>query len=393
MAAALKRARPTPDVDAYQRAWKRRQQAAGITAFPTKRDALEYADAHQHELVVALDKLVAPGAKVCEFATCCDVPDFLRRTASLSPRHFYEIVRAERPRYHYADVEIEAGDIGPTLPDPNTVRAAVTAFFADVFQTVLGVHAQEPTVTTASTDAKVSLHLVWRAAGHFRDHDTHHKPFIDAAWHLLLTHPGFAHHRAALSRRATASAHARTHRFMVDFSVYQRDKQMRTLGSTKAHSTRVLRKWDAQAALPDTDFFITNVHPDSTVLPDSAVPHAAAPPARPISTVPRAAARHAPARTELPDNVVTHATELMQQVHPDARCTGSSKWLGNGGSLGVVEFSKSATACPFKRAPHRSNRANVHVEPHTLRCLYHCFGCNKRAPLPLPTRQLCGGVL
>ena len=85
MAAALKRARPTPDVDAYQRAWKRRQQAAGITAFPTKRDALEYADAHQHELVVALDKLVAPGAKVCEFATCCDVPDFLRRTASLSP--------------------------------------------------------------------------------------------------------------------------------------------------------------------------------------------------------------------------------------------------------------------------------------------------------------------
>ena len=44
MAAALKRARPTPDVDAYQRAWKRRQQAAGTTAFPTKRDALEYAD-------------------------------------------------------------------------------------------------------------------------------------------------------------------------------------------------------------------------------------------------------------------------------------------------------------------------------------------------------------
>ncbi|KAI8599788.1 origin of replication binding protein-domain-containing protein [Dissophora ornata] len=226
---------------------------------PPQQRAFAHADANHDDFFVGHNNKSRTGKTYCVYASYPDLPAFLQAYSSIpdEERCFNELIREGRECAEYYDVDWELNDDDKDgNPELAGLEQQVLASFLEArnqFAPEYPVLEEQCRVLSASSlggaKKKVSLHIVISQYVFENNHE-HMKAFMD-------------NFKAA---RGGASDPVPTK--YIDESVYTRNHGIRILGSSKrGDPSRKLVRADWHAAsrdAHDSEFFITNVQPDST---------------------------------------------------------------------------------------------------------------------------------
>jgi exonuclease III/ribonuclease HI len=178
--------------------------------------------------------------------------DFIKRAEKIYHQNWFEQIRTESPRRFGADIEVELDATileNGLLPSNEEVKSKVTTFFALMFEECLGKQRASKLTSHcsfASTSTKTSMHILWDGY-HFPNYSLETK-FANHCWMFLnetadrpdseCSTPLQRAGRELIINPSPPLHKRRTKRFMIDFSVYTRNRAWRMVFNDKLGANR-----------------------------------------------------------------------------------------------------------------------------------------------------------
>lgn len=272
--------------------------------------------------------------------------EFVQWYAGMPPdaRHVHEVLAADRPCNLFVDLEYEREQY-PQADEQAVVGAAI----ALMKQHIACAKTAPVVMMSASDDAKMSWHVVFRGAV-FRNC----AEMGQYVRHVVNTH----------GKRSVAELFYGLRGCVVDLGVYGNNRTFRVLGSRKLGSSRVLRRLGPSGTFLAAEN-VAEVLDTLVVCRDVRQVK--------VQAVPKKVA-HAAAAHDVPDGCAC-IVQWMQERFPGVKVYGAKM------RSGVISAALLSRKCVIAKKVHKSNHVTCHVDLRRCQWYMGCFKCRGRGPM------------